>query len=224
MLCGMKRIKFDKKDESLLNYEARKEFVEDNIEDIAYNNLGNMASNYLLSAEDLKKSGRTIDYPYFLTDKTLLKSTPDYKSYRKLKNAYLDNRDMLMTRGTTLKNIPDEAINENSSDDYPMTFEDNKGYILRLFKVENLDNLKIKRVIMLGCPMIDDVNENMQQAIDFIYEVLLESCSNEKDVEVLNYLAEGKTQTQIGKDIGISRQAVSKRLDKIIKNSKLLEK
>ena len=60
---------------------------------------------------------------------------------------------------------------------------------------------------------IDDefLKDNMFE----IYNIMLDSCDNEQDVQMINLLTENMSESDIARTIGLTRQYVNKRLKQI---------
>ena len=200
----------------LTSFEDRIRFVYDNIEHIENNPmLLSRATTYLLTSTDIE------DGFYFSDMSNIHKTTPDYKSFRRFKDAWLKSHSLIFSRGTNLTYITESEIQSNAVVDILPEEGLNHEYISRLFHYKNIDSDTIKGVLQHGHKIyeIEDIDPLIFNNVEYILELANEVTKNNRDdKKFLTLYAEGLTITSIAEIMGVSKQAISKRLAKIVRN------
>lgn len=98
------------------------------------------------------------------------------------------------------------------------TQEDKNGYLMRLFNPETItvDNLRnfIKQGFCKGIP--EEISDPLlRDNLENLRQIILKICDRKKDLIFLNYFDGSRNLNDIASELGISHQAVSKKLKKI---------
>ena len=150
---------------------------------------------YLIRASDVESS-RSGEYSFFETE----------KDYRKVKIG----KDSISTDVSS-----DEGFaNYHSTSDIVHESEYDK-HVLFNFDLMSVDDKK--RLIKTGLKYMDDVNISFSEDLRSAYEYIMSMLDDGKDRVIVSMLIKGQTEQEIADYIGMARQNVNKRIDKICK-------
>ena len=120
-------------DYTLDSYEDRYNFIEKNRDIISNNFYRSVASNYLLSSKDVEGADYVNDI------RNLHKTTPEYKSYKRLENAWLKSHSMIFSRNS-FSPITDNTIKESIPSVTSNYTNEDYNNVLFLFRESNIDS------------------------------------------------------------------------------------
>lgn len=155
-------------------------------------------ANYLLESKDVD-SGRKVENSFYRSEK-------DYRSnYSMGRSSYPSDSDVL--------DFFENASNKSTD----IRLE--KEYIDRLFDPEKLSEDDIRRFIIKGCNYPSDINKQLKQAADGLYDYLSANCSK-GEKEILAYFRKGEDLKEVAKIKGVTNRAVQQSIKNICKKAK----
>lgn len=214
-VCGCMS-RFFKYDSNLKTFSERCDFVVNNLDEILRAENRDYANDYLLASQDIDDT----DISYTANVKNLYKTTPEYKSYRRLHNSWLKSHSLIFTRDSfSYRDYSNDldSVTENES----ISEDDRYNNVLFLFRASGIDKNTVKNILRHGKYIYtdDNVSKELFEQIDFIIKLAYEtSKDNDKDIEVLDLFTKNLTMEEIADIMGVSKQAISKRIDKIVRN------
>ena len=150
---------------------------------------------YLIRASDVESS-RSGEYSFFETE----------KDYRKVKIG----KDTIST----------DVSSDDGFANYHCTSDVDYGSGYDKHTLFNFDLMSVddkKRLIKTGLKYMDDVNISFSEDLRSAYEYIMSMLDDEKDKLIVLMLIKGNTEKEIADYIGMARQNVNKRIDKICK-------
>ena len=95
-------------------------------------------------------------------------------------------------------------------------FINRESNFLKYAELFSINNIKLKHVKLILKNLKSDIDDEFLKDNMFeIYNIMLESCDNEQDVQMINLLTENMSESDIARTIGLTRQYVNKRLKQI---------
>lgn len=150
--------------------------------------------SYLLQSKDVLSNRKISDTFY-------INMSEAYK-HKEYKGAYLvdlENRhDIQYGNGADPKELP------------------NKEYLNRLFNYGEMEYKEKRRLLRNFTNVNGDISLVVKNQIDFILEDILLSVKDNTDIKIIEYLTLGLTENQMSEKLGISRQAINKRIIRVL--------
>lgn len=95
-------------------------------------------------------------------------------------------------------------------------FINRESNFLKYAELFSINNIKLKHVKLILKNLKSDIDDEFLKDNMFeIYNIMLDSCDNEQDVQMINLLTENMSESDIARTIGLTRQYVNKRLKQI---------
>lgn len=208
-----------KLDYSIKNYEKRKEYVNNEVILENYNrkkwakNGGadyNMEkiSNYLVRSLDLERE-RDLDYSFFKDESAF------WSRYRV---EYNDKEEACEPKTIMINDcLIDKSLEYSTAID--MLDEANNGLISNLFLNEL--EVKNKRSLISTYKLYIDKIESywLLDNIAEFFRMVFINCKNDRDIECVMLIEDGYADIDIAEIMGVTRQAVNKRINRILEFS-----
>lgn len=164
----------------------------ENIDETGFGKFIDNVANYLLESSDIE-SGRKIEDTF-------------YRNEKQYRSSYAMGKNTIASNELVEYQLNEDTLTDNLSDE--------KGYIMRLFNVDNLDKTTIKRLIMNIGKKSEIHNETLLSALSW-FEDELKLILNDKELEFINLFKNGDSIATIATEIGRTRQTVNKKLNNI---------
>lgn len=205
-------------DTSIQGLAGRRQNIDDNLDDL-------QISEWISSEIKNEKTGKQA-YSTQVTDRVgdYLMGANDVDGPRKLKYAFYPSESAYyrtkISRVTTVSDVYNDrvALNEYQKAEH----EDRAEYINRLFDPKSLCEEDFRRFIRSGLvysKLESEMSEKLKIKINAMRQMVLQSSINDDDKHFLKYFNGVRTITEIALLLGVSRQAVSKKIKKIAKKS-----
>ena len=111
--------------------------------------------------------------------------------------------------------IPDVDYIEDNVNDVD-EFIQRESNFLKYAELFSINNIKLKHVKLILKNLKSDIDDEFLKDNMFeIYNIMLDSCDNEQDIQMINLLTENMSESDIARNIGLTRQYVNKRLKQI---------
>lgn len=111
--------------------------------------------------------------------------------------------------------IPDVDYIEDNVNDVD-EFIQRESNFLKYAELFSINNIKLKHVKLILKNLKSDIDDEFLKDNMFeIYTVMLNSCENDQDIQMINLLTENMSESEIARTIGLTRQYVNKRLKQI---------
>ena len=111
--------------------------------------------------------------------------------------------------------IPDVDYIEDNVNDVD-EFIQRESNFLKYAELFSINNIKLKHVKLILKNLKSDIDDEFLKYNMFeIYNIMLDSCDNEQDIQMINLLTENMSESDIARNIGLTRQYVNKRLKQI---------
>lgn len=95
-------------------------------------------------------------------------------------------------------------------------FINRESNFLKYAELFSINNIKLKHVKLILKNLKSDIDDEFLKDNMFeIYNIMLDSCDNEQDIQMINLLTENMSESDIARTIGLTRQYVNKRLKQI---------
>ena len=95
-------------------------------------------------------------------------------------------------------------------------FIQRESNFLKYAELFSINNIKLKHVKLILKNLKSDIDDEFLKDNMFeIYTVMLNSCENDQDIQMINLLTENMSESEIARTIGLTRQYVNKRLKQI---------
>lgn len=198
----------------LLSDNGLFDFVDSIESEVKRNKFYKQIYTYLIRSKDFDKD---LEYSFY-RDKSHFYNKDNY--YAKKHSDIDENESWNPKLGMHLDEpIPDvDYIEDNVNDiDEFIQRESNFLKYAELFSIKNI-NLKHVKLILKHLKFeIEDefLKDNMYE----IYNIMIDSCENEKDINIINLLTENMSEAEIARTLGINRVYVHRRLKKIYNNT-----
>lgn len=99
-------------------------------------------------------------------------------------------------------------------------FINRESNFLKYAELFSINNIKLKHVKLILKNLKSDIDDEFLKDNMFeIYNIMLGSCDNEQDIQMINLLTENMSESDIARTIGLTRQYVNKRLKQIYNKS-----
>lgn len=172
----------------------------------------NRMSDYLLNSKDLERDN------YYISESNMFQNSPEYKSYKSLHNANLKYTNLVMSRKAIEGLVSTDSVVDVHAKD--MFEEDDYNVINFLFKNSNMDKKTLKAILNHAHEVLSNQDKYSQELVlqvDYIFNEAINACKeNEKDLEILKLFSKNFSVTQIAIITGVSKQAISKRITRIL--------
>ena len=165
---------------------------------------------YLIRAKDFNKD---LEYSFY-RDKAHFQQSDNHQS-KKLSDIE-DNGSWNPKLGMHLDEpIPEVDYLESNINNIE-EFINRESNFLKYAELFSINNIKLKHVKLILKNLKSDIGDEFLKDNMFeIYNIMLESCDNEQDVQMINLLTENMSESDIARTIGLTRQYVNKRLKQI---------
>lgn len=150
---------------------------------------------------------------------TYLIKSPDVETHRKVENSfYLNDKDYKTHNKVGYNTIPDSECVESELENEMEFYEDElrSEYVMRLFNPKKLSEDDLRRFIINWGNYTNIENKLLREEIEDLQSEI-ESVANAKDFEMLSLFGYGLNVTECAKEMGMSKQAISDRIKKLIK-------
>ncbi len=150
---------------------------------------------------------------------TYLIKSPDVETHRKVENSfYLNDKDYKTHNKVGYNTIPDSECVESELENEMEFYEDElrSEYVMRLFNPKKLSEDDLRRFIINWGNYTNIENKLLREEIEDLQSEI-ESVANTKDFEMLSLFGYGLNVTECAKEMGMSKQAISDRIKKLIK-------
>lgn len=209
-------------DNTLEKYDERKDYLNENLDNELLSRIITREINLGRNAESSFSGYFTEQLGNYLLGGTGIgsprrASEPFYPSERYYKS------HMSISRITRPWGLMEGHQQETRSKDYLRSSqEDRNGYLERLFDPEKItvDNLRnfIKQGYCKGIPS-EITDPTLRDKLENLRQIILKICNRKKDLIFLNYFDGVRNLNDIATELGVSHQAVSKKLKKISEKS-----
>ena len=133
-----------------------------------------------------------------------------YRNEKHYKTSYSIGKNTAVDTDLTEWKMNEQTIEDSVLDDYSSI----NGYLNRLFSLDNLDKVAIRRIIMNIGKIEKVTSKELLSAFEWFEDILQDSLS-EKDLDFISLFKKYDRIADISKELDVSSQAVSNKLTRI---------